>query len=143
MANYYGKTRTNYFRVTDPDVLELLIESCFASDDTVTLWKKSTEDGTCRFAFGCEAEIEGINISDDPDFPEYDFDDFLKKLQEILPEDEAVIITEVGSEKLRYLCGSVTVVTHNDIEHNTLDMLGRKTAREMLKDPMWDTSNEY
>lgn len=144
MANYYGCTRTNYFKVTDEDALVKLIEKC-ASDDPVgvSLWTNEAEDGTKLYGFGCYGDIEGIGDGEDEDFPDYDYDAFVNELQALLPEGEAVIITHVGHEKLRYLGGNVTVITKDRVEYRYLARVGLDTAREMLDNPEWGTKNEY
>lgn len=144
MANYYGSTRTNYFRVTNAEALAELLDNCNTDDgEGVSLWTQTDSNGTKFYGFGCYGDIYGIAVNNDEDDPEYGYDEFVKKLQELLPEGEAAIITHVGQEKLRYLNGSVTVVTKDKVEYRYLSKLGIDIAREMLNNPEWTTQNEY
>lgn len=142
MANYYSKTRTNYFKVTDENALIDLFNQVQACEDEVHLDAEESADKTRYFMFWCEGTIEGIPDSDDEDC-DYDFDEFIHRLQKLLPDDEAVIITEVGSEKMRYLVGQIVIVTNKDVQYRNLDSLGKQIAREMLNNPDWNTKNEY
>lgn len=144
MANYYGSTRTNYFKVTDGDAFVKLIEKCATDDpEGISVWTNEAKDGTTLYGFGCYGDIDGIDTGDDEDYPDYNYDEFIGELQKLLPEGEAVIITHVGQEKLRYLCGSVTVATKDKVEYRYLSKIGADLAKEMLGNPEWNTKNEY
>lgn len=144
MANYYGSTRTNYFKVTDAEAFKELINLCVTDDPNgVSIWTSEDKDGAILYGFGCYGDIEGIDTSDDEDYPDYNYDEFIEKLQNLLPEGEAAIITHIGQEKLRYLCGSVNVVTKDKTEYKDLSALGINIARELLANPGWNTKNEY
>lgn len=147
MSNFYGKTRTNYFSVTDENALRDIISRACGSEDTVHLHVEQTISGEKKFMFLCGSEILGFPETDESgevyEDCDYSFDEFTAALQKILPENEAIIITEVGNEKMRYLLGCVTVVTRNEIKCENLRSLGINIARELLKDESWDTKNEY
>lgn len=147
MSNYYGKVRTNYFSVTDENALRDIISRVRGSEDTVELYMEQAINGEKKFMFLCESDILGFPETDENgevyEDCDYSFDDFTAALQKILPENEAIIITEVGSEKMRYLLGCVTVVTRNEIKCENLRSLGINIARELLNDESWDTKNEY
>ena len=147
MSNFYGKTRTNYFCVTDENALRDIISRACGSEDTVHLHVEQTISGEKKFMFLCGSEILGFPETDESgevyEDCDYSFDEFTAALQKILPENEAIIITEVGNEKMRYLLGCVTVVTRNEIKYENLRSLGINIARELLKDESWDTKNEY
>lgn len=143
MANYYGKTRTNYFKVTDAEALCELSNIVCGDEDDVHLEIQKDENGTKCYMLWCEGVILGIPDADDDEYYDYDYDEFIHRLQKLLPDDEAVIITEVGNEKMRYLVGQIAVVTNKDVQWRNLNSLGKEIAREMLKNPDWDTRNEY
>lgn len=119
MANYVCVSRTNYFKVTDPDKLRDLV----AKLDDAALWER--EDGS--FAFGsynsliycCDEELNEVNI--------------VSELQAILPDDEAIIITEVGNAKLRYLVGWCTIITKDAQYDINVQEIAKDKARELLK----------
>ena len=61
MSQYYGNTRTNYFRVTDPNKFRSFIEQVKDEEDQpVILWEETDKAGVTRFAFGCYSDIVGI-----------------------------------------------------------------------------------
>lgn len=147
MSNYYGKVRTNYFSVTDENALRDIISRACGSEDTVHLHVEQTISGEKKFMFLCGSEILGFPETDENgevyEDCDYSFDDFTAALQNILPENEAIIITEVGSEKMRYLSGYVTVITQNEVAYGNLRNLGIEIARRLLNNESWDTKNEY
>lgn len=113
MSQYYGHTRTSYFHVIDEAALRAVIAEVRTTDDKeVYIWKKQDDEGKDTFAFGCNSDIRGIcptgyNPDGDND---PDYDRFIEKLQACLVEGDAVIITEVGHEKLNYLTATATIV---------------------------------
>lgn len=147
MSNYYGKVRTNYFSVTDENALRDIISRVRGSEDTVELHMEQAINGEKKFMFLCESDILGFPETDENgevyEDCDYSFDDFTAALQKILPENEAIIITEVGSEKMRYLSGYVTVITRNEIRHENLRNIGIRIARRLLNNDSWETKNEY
>lgn len=143
MANYYGVTRTNYFKVTNEDAFVELMDRCKSDDfEGVSVWTNESEDGAKTYGFGCYGCFEGIKVGEDED-AECDFSAFVSELQKLLPEGEAVIITHAGHEKLRYIGGGVTVITKDKVEYRYLSKIGLNLAKEMLDNPNWVTQNEY
>ena len=143
MANYYGKTRTNYFKVTDAEALCELSNIVCGDEDSVHLGIENAPGEEKRYMLWCEGTILGIPDGDDEEDCDYNYDEFVRRLQKILPDGEAVIITEVGSEKMRYLVGEVVVITNEGVCKNNLNAIGKKIAREMLNNPHWETKNWY
>ena len=140
MANYSANTRSNYFSVTDEAAFRRIIASCIGSDDSITVFEQS--DGSGKFGFGCYGQILGVLINeDDPDSPDYDA--FCYDLQGVLAEDDAIIITEVGNEKLRYLTGYCTVITKNEIRGVDVCDTAMALARDMLDNPAFTTQMDY
>ena len=117
MSQYYGYTRTSYFHVIDEAAFRAVISEVLTTDDEeVYIWKNQDEKGNDIFAFGCNSDIRGICPGGyDPDGdndPEYEY--FIERLQECLVEGDAVIITEVGHEKLNNLTAQAAIVgKHN------------------------------
>ena len=72
-----------------------------------------------------------------------DVESFYKKLQTVLEEDDAIIFTSIGHEKLRYLVGMIIVITKDDIQYINLEDKAMELARTMLKNPEWNTVNSY
>lgn len=127
MANYMSTSRTNYFRVTDEKRYEELFNNLCA-EDTIHDFTE-VKDGVLYHGFGTYGSVSYDGENEDE---EYDFDAFLLKLQEILPEDEAFIYFESGYEKLRYVTGLSIVVTKKEIAYETLENWSIKKAKELL-----------
>lgn len=75
--------------------------------------------------------INVLNTLEDANNLDYDcdYDYFITLLQCVLAPYDVISITEVGSEKARYLVGHVTVISKNKILSKSLD-----TVREELED---------
>ena len=72
MANYISFTRSNYFRVTDPEAFEKIINCVITDGDSLELWER-TENGTTYYAFGAYSSICGLrheaeDVDDDDEF---------------------------------------------------------------------------
>ena len=141
MADYIAKTRTNYFKVTDPEAFKELMQHCSASSScgcTIEVYFKYGETSTVMFC--CEGSFDGM-ITENPE--DADFDQFVEELQKLLPENEVCIITEIGAEKLRYLTAYSNVISKNEIRQVSLDAVAMKEAGKMLNDPDYKTEMEY
>ena len=153
MADYYGKTRTNYFSVTDAEKFKQIIASC-GSTDEIKIFDEKQNDGSVKYMFYCEGIIQGLpereksgdddNREDceDDDF-DYDYNAFCESLQKIIPDNDAIIITEIGSEKMRYLTGISTVITNKDFKCIDISRESVKLAAKMLNNPEFTTQIEY
>lgn len=137
MANYMAVTRTNYFRVTDEDRYKELFEMLISEDD-IQDFTKRTEDEVILHGFGCYGDVECYDEEND----EYYFDEWLSKLQEIIPDDEAFILESSGYEKLRYVTGWVVVVTRKEIAIMSCDSWAKKKAKELLGED-FETQTDY
>ena len=146
MANYECVTRSNCFRVKDPEAFREFMSHVYGSGK-INLWEKKDEDDRLVFGFGLFGEISGYKAEDsddDDDLEEYtDYDVFLDGLQQHVAADDAVIIVESGNEKLRYIIGSAVVVTSCDIEYFDVTNLAAKRAAELLENPKWTTCCNY
>lgn len=141
MANYYGFIRTNYFAVKDEEKFRRLIASCRGSEEDPEVWEKEV-DGQMLFAFGCCSSLSGLPCGDEEDY-EYDLDAFHRALQQVVADGHAIIITEIGYEKLRYLVGDCTIITAKEIAYTNLGDIGLAKARQLLKNPQYDPVMEY
>lgn len=148
MANYYGATRTNYFSVTDLEAFKHLISECMTTDG-LSLTFMSEED---KVGFYVESSLFGIPMEPETDDQEDGFaedcrgaslDLFHEKLQALVAPGDAIIITEVGREKMRYLVGDVTVITRSEVRYMNLRDSAIAMAQDMLGNPSFKTVNEY
>lgn len=122
MANYYGYGRTNYVEVTDEAKFMDLISNHVMSGD-----EDGIEIGVNNGKFTIYGSMAGY-INNENDDPDYDL--LLDKLQELLPDNEALIIEEIGHEKLRYLVGDLTIITNKEIRTHSFD----KTINDFIKE---------
>lgn len=142
MASYVSVARTNYFRVKDETAFMTLMSRVIA-EDSVNVF--DNEDNGKKYAFTISGGFDlRTSVDSGCEDPEdlLEADAFYDELQSLLPDGEAVIVTTIGSEKPRYLVGSVTVVTNQKICSKNLHNIGIAVAREMLNNPNWETKNE-
>lgn len=142
MANYIGFTRTNYFAVNDQDAFRKAIADCRTSEGGLQIFE-TTVNGQKLFGFGCYGTISGIPPADGKDDCEEDMDAFYDALQSVLADGHAIMITEIGYEKLRYLIGECIIITSSDISSVFLRDTALQKAREMLNDPKYAPKMEY
>jgi len=141
MANYMGFTRTNYFSVTDVEKFRQIIADSYCSEGEIEVFE-DTVNGCVKFGFGCYGAICGIReLLDDDD--EGDYDAFVDALQSVLADGDAIIITEVGYENLRYLIGHSHIITRSNTFSINLRDRAIAEARILLNNPKYDTKMEY
>ena len=131
MANYSCTIRTNYFRVKDEDSFRELMSRVYGSEDSVDIFERRDNNGTLYFGFGCYGGIGGLRNAasdEDDDADESAYDEFLDKLQKCVAEDDAIIIFEAGSEKLRYVTGEATIITSTDYKFFNIIQAAKKEA---------------
>lgn len=136
MADYLATSRTNYFRAENAELLRGIIHAAAFDVEGLRLWEDTGEDGIIRYAFGCYNSIAGAMDEDA-------FTEFVTKLQACLPDDDAIVITEIGNEKLRYLEALATVITKTACDTVDLTETGYERASEMLGYPNWSTKENY
>jgi len=136
MANYYSYVRTNYFHVKDAESFRKFIANISSTEqDKVELLEEKDENGNLIFAFGCQGQ---------PAYPEDEsYEGITEALSELVADDDAIIITEIGHEKLCYLVGEARVITARGEKFVSISDLAIQTAREILNMPEWNTKNEY
>lgn len=145
MANYNCTIRTNYFRVKDEDKFRELMSRVCGCEDSVELWEE-TKDSNTVFGFGVYGGISGVtNAKEDSeeDCDESSYDEFIDGLQECVANDDAIIIFEVGNEKMRYVVGSATIITSSAIRYLDIERLAIEEATKLLNNPDWDTKCVY
>lgn len=133
MANYEATVRTNYFSVKDPIALKELIDSVDA-EDTVSLFTHELPDGSMQYGFGCYGSLFGIQGN---------IDTFYEALQKLVCENDAILIFEVGYEKLRYVVGCCTVITSTDMQCVDIRQQALELAAKLLNRPNYNTRLDY
>ena len=111
MANYYATARSNYFAVKDEVTFRQWAEFVGLKVLDPTHQDK-TADGIRRFAIAPDGgNDDGWPTSRyNEETEEYDDVDVHEELAAFLKDGEVAVLMEVGSEKLRYLCGYATAV---------------------------------
>lgn len=148
MANYECTMRTNFFRVKDETTFKDFMNRVYVTEDAIETFEKVI-DGVKHFGFGCYGSICGVVEApedvdaDDCDPDDYNYDAFINGLQKLVADDDAVIIFEAGSEKLRYVVGAAEVITSKSYKAINLDDLALKTAAELLGNPEWTSFCSY
>ena len=132
MANFYGSSRTNYFRVKDEAAFEAFAEKYRCQ--------------VIRDVAGRVGLLPG-DWTDDGTFPSYDPDedeelDFLGMISDHLAEGSIAIIEQVGAEKLRYLSGYAEAIDHEGerVSVNISDIVDKARARFGDKADITDAS---
>lgn len=134
MADYISHMRSNNFYTTDETKLEEIIE-CFPK------LKLNKNDNGSYTIYG--DDTAGIT-DDEGQFKSYeDLYAAAEDLQKIMPDNEALILQEIGHEKYRYLTSCAMIITKTDTEYLNLQTWALKKARELLKDADYITEMEY
>ncbi len=118
MANYYATARSNYFAVKDETIFRQWAE--FVGLKVLDpVRQDETADGIRRFVitpddgddngWPTSRYNEESGEDDDVDVP--------SELAAYLQDGEVAVLIEVGSEKLRYLCGYATAVNSKGETH--------------------------
>lgn len=146
MANYCCTVRTNYFHVKDEENFRNLMSRVYGCEDDIQLWEEKDDDGKTVFGFGVYGGISGIRNAredGDEDCEETSYDEFINCLQECVSNDDAIIILEAGSEKMRYVIGSATIITSTEFRYLNITSTAIQKAAEILENPSWETICEY
>ena len=149
MSNYNGTTKSNYFKVNDEEKFRGIISRTTTDNGEIEIFVKEEDDGTKLFGFGCYGIIGGITpvegVKTDSEFSDEDgdYDSFIRALQTVVADGDAVLIFEAGNEKLKSVEGYCAVVTAQKYVNLSLCDLGMKKAKEVLNNPDWDTQCNY
>lgn len=132
--------KTNYFRVTDEKEFRSLISDICVrgnshSPEILTI---TDDDNATKYAITATGSLLGINIGSYEE-PDYDFDTFVRKLQTIIPDDDAVIIYSIGYDVPYYVSGKYDVITNKTWVSESLKSLAEEKARACLNNPNWTT----
>ena len=146
MANYLCTIRTNYFHVKDNESFEEFMTHVYAED--LNVFTGTDSKGNKTYGFGGYGGISGYFNSEEAYENEDEawdnaYDNFIDGLQKHVVEDDAILIFEAGNEKLRYVVGSVTVITSNGYEYKDIKDVGIEIAKKMLENYNYTTECEY
>ena len=146
MANYNCTIRTNYFHVKDNEKFEEFMTHVYGED--LEVFHSADSNGNKVYGFGGYGGIAGY-FNKEEDYEDNDeawdnaYDNFIDGLVTHVTEDAAILIFESGNEKLRYVVGSVAVITSKGYEYRDIRDVGMEMARQMLNNPDYTTRCEY
>lgn len=101
MADYYAKTRSNYFKVKSPKAFGHFC-TIFGLEQIQKEYSGGNNPKDTLYGFLGDDAIPNGFCTADGDFVETDF---IQRLAAQLQKGEVAIVMEVGSEKHRYLVG--------------------------------------
>ena len=146
MANYCCAYRTNYFKVKDNEKFKEFMTHVYAED--LEVLHKKDENGNELYGFGGYGGISGY-FNNENEYEDSDeawdnaYDNLIDGLAKQVAENDAILLFEVGNEKLRYVVGSVAVITSKGYEYRDITNVGVEIARQMLNNPNYDTRCAY
>lgn len=142
MANYECAVRTNYFHVKDEFAFKELMGKVVCSEDGLDIFERKDEKGETIYGFGCYGSIMGI-ATEGEDEDEYSYDKFIGELQKVIEPNDAIIILEAGNEKLCSIGMYADVITSEGCNILNLEHMAVESAKNMLKNPDWETKCTY
>ena len=108
MANFEEKVTSNLFKVKDPKLFINEIEE----KEIECFFERKYNDNK-RFAI---ASYDGL-MTVDKYGEDFEYDDFIKLIQNHIYDDEIVVIKSIGNEALRYLTADVAIVSKEKVEY--------------------------
>lgn len=138
MADYNCTIRTNYFHVKDGSAFEKFMKRVYGINK-INIFKKDD-----MYAFGCYGNIDGYieDINNEEEVLDA-YSNFIEGLQKHICDNDAIIIMEVGNEKLNYVAVNVSVITSKKIKCKNIMDLALDTSRELLKNKDYTTQLDY
>ena len=103
MANFEEKVTSNFFNVKDSTLFINEIEE----KEIECFFERKYNDNE-RFAI---VSYDGLVTED------FEYDDFIKLIQNHIYDDEIVVIKSIGNEALRYLTADATIVSKEKVEY--------------------------
>lgn len=108
MANFEEKVTSNFFKVKDSKLFINEIE-----EKQIECFFEQKHDDNERFTV---VSYDGLITTDEND-EDFEYDDFIKLIQNHICDDEIVVVKSIGNEKLRYLTADVSIVSKEKIEY--------------------------
>ena len=143
MANYNNVIRTNYFHVKNKEEFKKFMACVYGNSDEIQVWEKMDENGNPVFGFGVYGSIAGVQIEvNREENIKCSYDEFIYGLQKHVADDDAIVILEAGSEKMRYVVGEAFIITSNECACLDITELATNRVAKMLHNPVWETEYE-
>lgn len=142
MANYECAMRTNYFHVKDEIAFKELMGKVVCTECDLDIFERKDEKSMTMYGFGCYGSIMGISAEGE-DEDEYSYDKFIDELRKNIEPGDAIIIFEAGHEKLCSIGMYADVITSEGCNILNLEHMAVESAKNMLKNPDWETKCTY
>ena len=107
MANYVSLTKSNIFRITDKEKFTDIINN-LESDGIIEFHE---HDGDKEGEIKVQFMVDGTPFGYETENGDFELIPVIEDIQTLLPDDEVCVIIESGHEKLRYVDGSVLVIS--------------------------------
>ena len=115
MANWYGSSRSNYFRVKNPTEF-----NAWADEMNLTVWPKDDHFAIAPDAYSDDGDWPSQRFNEDSN--DYEEIDIPAQLAPLLADGEVAVLQSVGAEKLRYLTGwAIAVHSSGETERVSID----------------------
>ena len=108
MANFEEKVTSNFFKVKDSKLFINEIE-----EKQIECFFERKHNDNERFAI---VSYDGL-MTVDKYGEDFEYDDFIKLIQNHIYDDEIVVIKSIGNEALRYLTADVAIVSKEKVEY--------------------------
>lgn len=143
MATYNNFLKTNYFSVTDENKFMDICRKVKSNTGDKLEIVSITESDQNKFSFCCYGTlIYDCEKSSNGLYNEA-LEELLNELQSVVAFGDAIIIKEIGQEKLRFLNATAYIITKDDIKFIDFDDYMLSVARQQLDDVNWDTRITY
>ena len=143
MATYNNFLKTNYFSVTDENKFMDICRKVKSNTGDKLEIVSITESDQNKFSFCCYGTpIYDCEKSRNGLYNEA-LEELLNELQSVVAFGDAIIIKEIGQEKLRFLNATAYIITKDDIKFIDFDDYMLSVARQQLDDVNWDTRITY
>lgn len=142
MSNYGCAVQTNYFHVKDEIAFKELMGKVVCTEGDLDIFERKDEKSMTMYGFGCYSSIMGI-ATEGEDKDEYSYDKFIDELQKNVEPSDAIIIFEAGHEKLRSIGMYADIITSEGYNMLNLEHMAVESAKNMLKNPDWETECTY
>ena len=129
MANYLSWTKSNIFRITDKEKFTDIINN-LVSDGIIEFHE---HDGDKEGETKVQFMVDGTPFGYETENGDFELIPVIEDIQTLLPDDEVCVIIESGHEKLRYVDGSVLVISKETYFSKRLVEYAQEKSREILR----------
>ena len=142
MSVFNCVSRTNHFHVKDVDAFCAFMKRVQGEDCTVDLFMEQDADGKPVFCFGSYGYILGVTdcgaSPESPDFYDVAYEYMLTELQRHVADGDAIVLIEVGHEKLNFVRSAAVVITSSSVAQLDFMTAITELCRGRLGSDSWE-----